>query len=283
MGVRLGVQVLSVAPRSSSSQSTRSYRYTVSGTSTTVRSRKWGGRRPGDGVSAIVSVLAAAPAVREPERACPAASPSNARCCTGKKLNDGTQRTWFCDPESTSPHFHPCAWVCDPPPFRHNYRVCPLVSTCPSGSPPSGTSAPDRLHRNVDFRRLGLRVCVDSPAVSPKVGLVDEALSAVDAASTIAASTSFRMVVSPMIDWAEISLSPAAEGLVGQPHDAAQFVSIYIGICSHSPRAAHEAHGTSGESLHPSVVARVSLGRVSTTSSGCLQSSLSVMVSRTGT
>ena len=53
MGVRLGVQVLSVAPRSSSSQSTRSYRYTVSGTSTTVRSRKWGGRRPGDGMETV--------------------------------------------------------------------------------------------------------------------------------------------------------------------------------------------------------------------------------------
>lgn len=238
----------------------------------------------GEGGDALETVCLSSPPLRPcASQSGLAASPSNARCCTGKKLNDGTQRTWFCDPESTSPHFHPCAWVCDPPPFRHNYRVCPLVSTCPSGSPPSGTSAPDRLHRNVDFRRLGLRVCVDSPAVSPKVGLVDEALSAVDAASTIAASTSFRMVVSPMIDWAEISLSPAAEGLVGQPHDAAQFVSIYIGICSHSPRAAHEAHGTSGESLHPSVVARVSLGRVSTTSSGCLQSSLSVMVSRTGT
>lgn len=205
----------------------------------------------------------------------------HARCRYGKNLNDGTQRTWFCDPKSTCPHFHPCA--CTPPPFRRNYRERPLVSTWLSGSPPSGTSAPDRLHRNVDFRRLGLRVCVNSPAVSPKVGLVDEASSTVDAASTIAASTSFRIVVSPMIDWAEISLSLAADWLVGQPHDAAQFVCIYTGMCSHSPRAAHEAHGTSVESVHPSVVARAALGGVSTTSSGCLQSSLSVIVSRTGT
>ena len=127
MGVRLGVQVLSVAPRSSSSQSTRSYRYTVSGTSTTVRSRKWG-----EGGDALETVCLSSPPLWPcASQSGLAASPSNARCCTGKKLNDGTQRTWFCDPESTSPHFHPCALVCDPPPFYlHSDTIIAYVRWC---------------------------------------------------------------------------------------------------------------------------------------------------------
>ena len=106
MGVRLGVQVLSVAPRSSSSQSTRSYRYTVSGTSTTVRSRKWGGwRRPGDGVS----VLAAAPAVREPERATLPHHPAMHGAALGKNLMTAHSAHGFATqnpPLHTSIHVH---------------------------------------------------------------------------------------------------------------------------------------------------------------------------------